>query len=100
MVMACSLAWRNRLACSCRNAARPMVSPSVAGLGGAVIWKTNLGFSLRAAQEFGLLDHPNAQRFRPLEFRPGVGPHDDGGGPLGDAVGHAAARSLDQLRRL
>src|SRR2546426_564272 len=50
-----------------------MVIPSGAALRVAVIWDANLGLRLRAAQEFGLVDHRDAQRFRLLELRAGIG---------------------------
>src|SRR5881392_3172568 len=95
-------ASRSRLSWSCRRAARPIVSASVAAAmdGGALIWDANLGFGPCAAQEFRLVDDRDAERLGSLELRPRVRTDDEGGGLLRHAVGHVPARRLDQLGRL
>src|SRR6266571_4292246 len=89
MPMAWSALFRRRLWRSCRNASRPMVSPSAAVSGErALISDANLGCSAGAAQEFRLVDDRHAERLRPVELGAGVGPRDQGSGVLRDAVRH------------
>src|SRR3989449_6317390 len=97
MLTAWSAASRSRLSCSCRSAPRPIVRPSVAAPKWAVISDANLGFSVRAAQEFYLIDHRDAERLRALQLRARVGAHYHGRGFLGDAVDNVAPRRFDQL---
>src|SRR5437867_10571548 len=97
MLTAWSAASRSRLSCSCRSAPRPIVRPSVAAPKWAVISDANLGFSVRAAQEFCLIDHRDAERLRALQLRARVGARYHGRGFLGDAVDNVAPRRFDQL---
>src|SRR6266567_8790975 len=98
---AASAASRSKLRCSCCRAPRPMVRPSVAALGwtGALIWDGNLGFGAGAAQEFRLVDEPDAERLGLVELRAGVGAHHQRRRLLRDAVGDVAAGRFDQLGR-
>src|SRR2546422_302143 len=95
-------ASRSRLSWSCCNAARPIVRASVAAAveGGALIWDANLGFGPCAAQEFGLVDDRDAERLGLFELRSRVGPDDERGGLLRDAVDDAPAPPLGHLGRL
>src|SRR5467141_2082989 len=86
--MSCSGARAARLACSWRT------------ILGAVIWEGNLGFAVRAAQEFGFVDLLDAQRLGLLELRSRVGTDDQGGRLLRQAVRYVPAGGLDQVARL
>src|SRR2546426_8211948 len=97
MLTAWSAASRSRLSCSCRSAPGRIVRPAVAAPKWAVISDANLGFSLRAAQEFYLIDPQDAERLRALQLRARVGAHYHGRGFLGDAVGKGPPRRFDQL---
>src|SRR5207253_4568622 len=74
--MAASAASRSRLRWSCCRAPRPMVRPSVAAVGSALIWDANLGFGAGAAQEFRLVDERDAERLGLVALRAGIGTHD------------------------
>src|SRR5436309_6222581 len=67
---------------------------------GAVIWEGNLGFAVRAAQEFRFVDLLDTERLRLLELGPRIGADDQRGRPFRQAVGHVAPRGLDQVARL
>src|SRR6266849_3321151 len=77
-----------RLACSWRT------------ILGAVIWEGNLGFAVRAAQEFGFVDLLDPEGLRLLELGPRIGADDQRGRLLRQAVGHVAAGGLDQVAGL
>src|SRR2546423_14812574 len=86
--MSWSGACEARLACSWRTTL------------GAVIWEGNLGFAVRAAQEFGFVDLLDAERLCLLELGPRIGADDQRGRLLRQAVRHMPSRALDQIARL
>src|SRR6266567_3451506 len=98
MAMALPGARVSRLWWSWRRTPRPRATAS-SWVAGTVIWDANLLPGPRAAQQFGLVDHRNAERLRLFELRAGVGARHHGGRFLGDGVGDVPARSLDQLAR-
>src|SRR6266446_5159784 len=86
--MSCSGARAARLACSWRTTL------------GAVIWEGNLGFAVRAAQEFRFVDLLDAERLRLLELGPRIGADDQRSRLLRQAVRDMPSRALDQVAGL
>src|SRR2546428_5226641 len=62
--------------------------------------RANLGFAVRAAQEFGLVDLLDAERFRPVELRSWVRADDQRGRFLRETVGDMPPGGLDQVAGL
>src|SRR4051812_34475913 len=87
MVTSWSGACAARLACSWRT----MLG------GGAVISEANLGFPVRAAQEFSLVDLLDAKRLGLVELGSGVGADHQCGRFLRQAVRHVPAGPFDQV---
>src|SRR6266545_5595850 len=95
--MSWSGACAARLACSWRTM-RGTGAAEAEGGGG--IWERNLGFAVRAAQEFGLVDLLDTERFRLVEFRPWIGADDQRRGFLRQVVGNVSARRFNQIARV
>src|SRR5438034_95983 len=85
---------------SCSGACAARLAWSWRTMLGVVISERNLGFAVRAAQEFGLVYSLDAECFRLLELRSRVGADHDRGGLLRQAVRYVAAGGFDQVLRL